>query len=832
MMLSARELLLTVNPALLSEQLAMTKQFIENVQQGRAIKVVPAAKKAIDGNIVIDPCLDGYPDRFFNTGISLVQGWVDLDNDSPDPLYSHCIELGIRLYTGRLDYAFGRASKQCGGKVAPTHILMPLKGDIEKRKEVLPGAFYIDGEKHETEFRYLSKSSKPGSTQHSVGPGSTHFNGDQVDPVVWTSLNIARTAVLCEVDDVIRGVAAGQLIYTIARHWTVNRHHLAIPFTAILARAVSEGGAICADRSHPLHSHVIPLLPTVEHAERLLKAVCDVAGDDEFKDRNRELGGALDKMARGARLPGRRALAEHIGSGNDADIICSRLLLGSRLDIVQNMIERYVKDRTAEDIFYIDLKALKAGHPYHVSRAQAFNDNLGQVVTFGRKTIQAFTLFEMSDQRRMATGGMGMFPGKASGELLLVRNGFVLDDDYDGDTTGVLETVNIWRGLPHPAIWHSDESAGAQVIGDMLWVLEQLTRGSEEQISAVLDWVADIVQNPGAKRPVAIVSVADKGIGKSVFFNGILRALFGELYRAIQATVLEGRFPLDVFRGGLYVCFNEAGNLSDAAKLVLGNFIKDDWVGGEGKGDKASTIHNLARIAITTNKLDFNISARHLEAGSEERSLFYIRGHSPANMGVNEFVRYRNSIRPRFERIVATVRDNEDAMRHLMAFLKNRQTSMDKVLALVGSAHHDQDIRAANLSYVERAVKMMLENNQFIPGSIETLGKIVAKSDLVWGPELRLTPLSVRNLMDEFARVDSSFKVNANAVLRYFVDPLGALEPCGSCFVPTLGYGAVIAKFEEVTKVKVEPAYELSEADYADYDVTDAKNKLKGRRRR
>jgi hypothetical protein len=433
--------LLTVDPALLSEQLAKTKLFVETVQQGRAIKVVPGAKKAIDESVVIDPNLDGYPDRFFNTGISLVQGWVDLDNDSPAPLYSHCIEIGIRLYAGRLDYAFGRASKQNGGKTAPTHILIPLKGDIEKRKDLLPKAFYIDGEKHDTEFRYLSNSSKPGSTQHSVGAGSTHFNGEQVDAVVWTNLNTATTPPLYEVDDVIRGVAAGQLIYAIVRHWTVNRHHLAIPFTAILARAVSEGGAILAEGSHPLHSHVIPLLPTGEHAERLLKAVCEVAGDEEFKDRNRELAGALDKMARGAQLPGRRALAEHIGSGNDADIICARLLLGSRLDIVQNMIERYVEDRTAEDIFYIDLKALKAGHPYHVSRAQAFNDNLGQVVTFGKKTIQAFTLFEMSDQRRMATGGMGMFPDKASGEMLLVA----LHSDFDELTIGRNQLWKIGR---------------------------------------------------------------------------------------------------------------------------------------------------------------------------------------------------------------------------------------------------------------------------------------------------------------------------------------------------------------------------------------------------
>jgi hypothetical protein len=247
-MLTARDLLLTVSPSILSEQLTKTKFFIENLQQGRAIKVVPGAKKAIGENIVIDPNLDGYPDRYSNVGISLVPGWVDLDNDSRDPLYSHCIEAGIRLYSGRIDYSFGRASKQCGGKTVATHILVPLKGDIDKRKELLPGAFYIEGEKHDTEFRYLSKSSKPGSTQHSVGPGSAHFNGDQVDTVVWTNLNTTTTAPLYEVDDVIRGVAAGQLIYTIVRHWTVNRHHLGggaafLPRAQHLRNALGDGSS-------------------------------------------------------------------------------------------------------------------------------------------------------------------------------------------------------------------------------------------------------------------------------------------------------------------------------------------------------------------------------------------------------------------------------------------------------------------------------------------------------------------------------------------------------------------------------------------------------------
>ena len=88
--------------------------------------------------------------------------------------------------------------------------------------------------------------------------------------------------------------------------------------------------------------------------------MCEVAGDDEFKDRSRELT-ARWKDGAGANCRDGGLSPNASESGNDADIICSRLLLGSRLDVVQNMIERYVKDRTAEDIFYIDLRRSKQG---------------------------------------------------------------------------------------------------------------------------------------------------------------------------------------------------------------------------------------------------------------------------------------------------------------------------------------------------------------------------------------------------------------------------------------------------------------------------------------
>jgi hypothetical protein len=121
--------------------------------------------------------------------------------------------------------------------------------------------------------------------------------------------------------------------------------------------------------------------------------------------------------------------------------------------------------------------------------------------------------------------------------------------------------------------------------------------------------------------------VADKSICKSVFFSGILRRLFGELHRAIQATVLEGKFSLDMFLGAVYGCFNEAGDLSDAAKLLSRQLHQGRLSRRRGKWRQARTIHDLARIAITTNKLDFNITASYVETGSEERLVYYIRGH-------------------------------------------------------------------------------------------------------------------------------------------------------------------------------------------------------------
>jgi hypothetical protein len=127
----------------------------------------------------------------------------------------------------------------------------------------------------------------------------------------------------------------------------------------------------------------------------------------------------------------------------------------------------------------------------------------------------------------------------------------------------------------------------------------------------------------------------------------MMSALVGpHKYQALTGTVLTGKFSLDVFKGRIYVCFNEAPTLPDPAKALLGNYIKDEWVGGEGKNDKACTIRNLARIAVTTNRMDFNINMKNLPVGSQERALYYVRCWDVAslNVSVAEAIKYGTAL--------------------------------------------------------------------------------------------------------------------------------------------------------------------------------------------
>ena len=154
-----------------------------------------------------------------------------------------------------------------------------------------------------------------------------------------------------------------------------------------------------------------------------------------------------------------------------------------------------------------------------------------------------------------------------------------------------------------------------------------VTRGDEGQSRYVKAFFADIVQNPGIKPPAGIISMGGKGWGKSTLFVELPRRLLGaELTGVFTNSILSGKFTADIAKDKLLLVGNELTRLDrDSDKTLFGNLIKDTFIAGEGKFIRASNFHNLARVVVTTNSMEFNITARDAPRGEPERALFYVR---------------------------------------------------------------------------------------------------------------------------------------------------------------------------------------------------------------
>ena len=321
-----------VKPSDVSEELEKTKTYAEKIARISVAEVYPLTKKAVSlsAAFLIDPCVDGFPTRFSNVGLlNQLEGLVDVDIDSDggDPNYALHVRIGIEQYAGiRSDYSFGRESVRLGGAQIPTHHMIHVKGKPSDYSNYLPGKIIVDGNKCNTELRFTSpKRGAVDPTKHTVAPGSILPRKDSspespsYELSKWVSFKGTTTPTIYETPDLIRGVAAGNVIHLMVPHWNANyRHELCKPFTGFLARHAKEAEAINTDPSHPLHRQVITTLRDRSDAERLLELICKAVGDDELKDRLRLLNGALDDCDAGRKVLGRPALSSFV---NDSALV-------------------------------------------------------------------------------------------------------------------------------------------------------------------------------------------------------------------------------------------------------------------------------------------------------------------------------------------------------------------------------------------------------------------------------------------------------------------------------------------------------------------------------
>ena len=133
--------------------------------------------------------------------------------------------------------------------------------------------------------------------------------------------------------------------------------------------------------------------------------------------------------------------------------------------------------------------------------------------------------------------------------------------------------------------------------------ITRLLHGNATAVDYVLDWIAQIFQEPGIKRGIALILKGGEGAGKNRLVD-LLKLMVGEdkfFETAKPSASLYGRFTSSR-RDRFLIAINEAsGNENFAAADVIKDMITATTFVCEGKCKDAITLPCHARFIFTTN---------------------------------------------------------------------------------------------------------------------------------------------------------------------------------------------------------------------------------------
>lgn len=160
------------------------------------------------------------------------------------------------------------------------------------------------------------------------------------------------------------------------------------------------------------------------------------------------------------------------------------------------------------------------------------------------------------------------------------------------------DQLNLWRG------WGAerDHSGSAD---RWLWHVENIICGGDaDMFSWVMDWMADIVQDPMNKPGTAILMRSGTGTGKNTFVEMLKRVIGVRYLRELNSKAqITGRFN-DHLQYALMVFANEADFASSsAAENVLKTLITDRDYFMEKKHGAGKMSRSCSRVVLASNKL-------------------------------------------------------------------------------------------------------------------------------------------------------------------------------------------------------------------------------------
>ncbi len=154
---------------------------------------------------------------------------------------------------------------------------------------------------------------------------------------------------------------------------------------------------------------------------------------------------------------------------------------------------------------------------------------------------------------------------------------------------------NLWRGF-------AVEPKEGDVSLYLEFVLEVICSGDEERCEWLLNWMADVVQNPSRKPGTAVVLRGGEGIGKNVFVEQFGK-LFGPAFQKVsRMEQLVGKFNKHL-AGCLLIFANEAVWGGDRSKEgALKDLITEGKQRIEPEGLDSFEINDFSRFIFASNE--------------------------------------------------------------------------------------------------------------------------------------------------------------------------------------------------------------------------------------
>jgi hypothetical protein len=202
------------------------------------------------------------------------------------------------------------------------------------------------------------------------------------------------------------------------------------------------------------------------------------------------------------------------------------------------------------------------------------------------RTITEADVWMAAEERRECIMGMGFFPDEP-----------LWHDGY----------INLWQG------WGAEPVQGNWQMFDS-HVKNVLCGGDEEVYNFVLDWVADILQDPMIPKGTAIVMHGKEGVGKGTFCEVVGHLVGRKHYKHVtNERHLTGNFNYLLMDGLLIFADEVIYGGSRSTVGVLKSMVTEKMLVCERKGVDPFMYDNRARLVVASNEDWF------IPAGPESR---------------------------------------------------------------------------------------------------------------------------------------------------------------------------------------------------------------------